>query len=202
MSPRTGATPGTAAWRRPRPVARTAHSPRWNALATSSATQEGESPPRTRRRERRAGTYFLGRTSSLPRRTPARPMPPWSIAGNESERPLLVGGKSVAGFMPYKDDILVTDVATQGLKGIAFRQLFFDGRRQILARYPNFDPTNPYAGGWAYVDGQPVEMYRDRPEDSKRLLHTRPRMPVRARIRRRARSASSRGTTGGTTSSA
>jgi len=118
----------------------------------------------------RAGTYFLDRTFKLTAEDSGTADAPVVYRGYGAERPLLVGGKPVAGFARYKDGILVADLAAQDLKGIAFRQLFFNGRRQILARYPNFDPQNPYAGGWAYVDGKPVEMYREQPGDSKRLL--------------------------------
>src|ERR1700737_3148964 len=47
------------------------------------------------------------------------------------------------GWKPYKGQILQT--ALPGSKGgkWRFRQLFFNGRRQIRARYPNFDPENP-----------------------------------------------------------
>ena len=119
----------------------------------------------------RSGTYFLDRTFELFSEDSGTAAAPIVYLGDGPARPLLVGGKLVTGFTPYKDKILVADVASQGLKGVAFRQLFFDGRRQILARYPNFDPKNPYAGGWAYVEGEPVDLYRDRPEDSGRLLH-------------------------------
>ena len=118
----------------------------------------------------RAGTYFLDRTFNLTAEDSGTADAPVVYRGYGAERPLLVGGKPVAGFVRHKDGILVADLAAQGLKGIAFRQLFFDGRRQILARYPNFDPQNPYAGGWAYVDGKPVEMYEDQPGDSKQVL--------------------------------
>lgn len=118
----------------------------------------------------RAETYFLDRTFKLTAEDSGTADAPVVYRGYGTERPLLVGGKPVAGFARHKDGILVADLAAQGLKGIGFRQLFLNGRRQILARYPNFDPQNPYAGGWAYVDGKPVEMYREQPGDSKRLL--------------------------------
>ncbi|MFH1024049.1 MAG: right-handed parallel beta-helix repeat-containing protein [Planctomycetota bacterium] len=118
----------------------------------------------------RAGTYFMDRTFTLTAEDSGTADAPIVYRGHGAERPLLVGGKPVAGFAPHKDHVLVADVAAQGLKGIAFRQLFFNGRRQILARYPNFDPKNPYAGGWIYADGKPMEMYKDQPGDSKRLL--------------------------------
>ena len=117
------------------------------------------------------GTYFLNRTLKLNAEDSGAAGAPVVYLGDGEARPLLVGGKPIADFAPYKGETLVADMASQGLKGVAFRQLFYDGRRQILARYPNFDPRNPYAGGWAYVDGEPVEMYRDRPDDSRRLLH-------------------------------
>ena len=118
----------------------------------------------------RAGTYFLNRTFKLTAEDSGTAGAPIVYRGYGAERPLLVGGKPVAGFTQYQDEILVADMTTQGLKGISFRQLFFDGRRQILARNPNQDPKNPSAGGWAYVDGKPQDTYRDQPGDSKRLL--------------------------------
>ena len=91
------------------------------------------------------------------------------------EKVVLTGGKKIAGFAPYKGDILKADVGRQGFKGVYFRQLFFDGKRQILARYPNFDPANPYGGGYAYVDGKPAPMYKDLPDDTKRVIRCKAR---------------------------
>lgn len=88
-----------------------------------------------------------------------------------SERPVLVGGKTIGGFAPVQEQIgkapagkiFKADVGAQGFKSIKFGQLIFDGRRQHLARYPNFDPQNPYGGGWAYADGKYVPMYTEVP---------------------------------------
>src|ERR1035437_7846862 len=118
----------------------------------------------------RAGRYFLEHTFKLSSEDSGTAAATIVYRGYEKDRPSLIGGKAITGFAPYKDQILVADVAKQGLKGIAFRQPFFDGGRQILARYPNYDPQDPCAGGWAYVDGKDADMYRDQPEDSKRLL--------------------------------
>lgn len=85
----------------------------------------------------------------------------------QEEKPVLVGGRTITGFAPWKGSILKADVAAQGLKGVFFRQLIFDGRRQHLARYPNFDPQNPYGGGWTYVDGKLVPMYSEIPGEDK-----------------------------------
>ena len=90
------------------------------------------------------------------------------------QRPVILGGRTITGFKPYKGQILQADLAGQGFQGVHFRQLFFDGRRQHLARYPNFDANNPYGGGWAYADGKPVPMYQDVPGESRRQLTYKP----------------------------
>jgi hypothetical protein len=90
----------------------------------------------------------------------------------ESEKPVLIGGRAIGRFTAHKGTILKADVGSQGFKGIRFRQLFFDGKRQIPARYPNFDAADPWMGGWTYVDGKPKPAIWgvDGPEDSKRTF--------------------------------
>jgi len=86
------------------------------------------------------------------------------------EKPVVIGGRQIVGFLPYQGEIL----KAPAIKGVNFRQLFFDGKRMRLARYPNFDPHNPYGGGWAYADGEPIPMYKDIPGESKRTFRYRP----------------------------
>ncbi|NUQ00669.1 MAG: right-handed parallel beta-helix repeat-containing protein [Armatimonadetes bacterium] len=82
---------------------------------------------------------------------------------------MLLGGQPISGFRPYRGDILQADASA--FKGRPFRQLYFEGRRQPLARYPNYDPENPYGGGWAYADGELVPMYKEVPGESKRTVY-------------------------------
>ena len=92
------------------------------------------------------------------------------------EKPVLTGSKCITKFVPHEGAIVKADVAAQGFKDHYFRQLFFNGKRQQLARYPNFDPANPYAGGYAYVDGPLLktwEMYQDKPDDNATTFHYR-----------------------------
>ena len=35
---------------------------------------------------------------------------------------------------------------------LKFRQLFFNGQRQIRSRYPNYDADEPLYGGWAFIE--------------------------------------------------
>lgn len=86
------------------------------------------------------------------------------------EQAVILGGRRLTGFTPYQGRILKTQVG----KGVYFRQLLCDGQRQPLARYPNRDTQNPYGGGWAYVDGASVPMYKEIPGENKHTLLFKP----------------------------
>ncbi len=114
----------------------------------------------------RRGTYCLPETLQLGPEDSGT-----TYQAYEGEKAVLMGAKQVTGFVVHKGQVLKADVGAQGLKGKYFRQLFFDGKRMHLARYPNYDPKNPYGGGWAFADGTPSSMYQDIPEEDKRTLH-------------------------------
>jgi hypothetical protein len=118
----------------------------------------------------RAGRYALERTFQLDARDSGTAAAPVVWRGYRDEQPLILGGKPIGGFTPHAGKVLKADVGPQGFKGITFRMLVCDGRQQILARYPNFDPQNPYGGGFAYVEGKVVPMYSDIPGEDKRTL--------------------------------
>jgi hypothetical protein len=117
----------------------------------------------------RAGVYALPRTLEFGPQdsgTTARPVVWRAWPG---EQVVLSGGRPISGFAPWKGGILKA-----AYRGPAFRQLFYAGKRQHLARYPNFDSSNPYGGGWAYADGKPVPMYLEVPGEDKRTLQYKP----------------------------
>jgi parallel beta-helix repeat protein len=100
----------------------------------------------------RGGVYPQAQTLKLEAQDSGTAEAPVTIRAYENERPVLVGAKAITGWGPGEGQILKADLAAQGLKGVSFKQLFMGGQRQILARYPNFDPQNPITGGWAYVE--------------------------------------------------
>ena len=117
----------------------------------------------------RGGTYALPRMLKLDAKDSAT-----TWRAYENEQVVLLGGRVIGNFVPHEKGILKAEVAAQGFKGVNFRQLFFDGKRQHLARYPNFDPQNPYGGGWAYADGKPWPMYAERAGEDKHTLQFKP----------------------------
>ena len=122
----------------------------------------------------RAGLYPLSQTLKLGKEDSGTAQGPVVYRAYQSERPVLIGGRAITGWTTDQGRVLKANLASQGLQGIYFRQLICDGRRQHLARYPNFDPQNPYGGGWAYVDGKLVSMYQDIPGEDKRTLVYKP----------------------------
>lgn len=116
----------------------------------------------------RAGIYNLPRTLQLTAQDSGTADAPIVWRNYPGEAVTLSGGATVSGFVPWRGSIRLADASA--FIGTPFRQLFYAGARQILARYPNYATDNPYYGGWAYVRGQRVSMYADFPADSKRVL--------------------------------
>ena len=121
----------------------------------------------------RGGTYYLSRTLALTDADSGADGAPAVFRAYRDEKPVLSGGRPVSGFKPYRGQIMQADLSAQGLGGRQIRQLFFQGQRQTLARYPNADPTRPVSGGWAYIDGVVVPVPAPRAEDSKTSLALR-----------------------------
>lgn len=119
------------------------------------------------------GLYGLDETFRLGAGDSGTADAPVTYRGHGNDMPTIIGGKSIVNFTSYKGSVMKANVGSQGFKGIYFRQLFFGGTRQQLARYPNYDAGNPYGGGWAYVDGNPLPMYSDLATDNKRVMQYR-----------------------------
>ena len=113
----------------------------------------------------REGVYSLTEPLQLGPDDSGTATAPIVYRSQPGEQVTLLGGKPVTGFKPYQGKILQADVAACGLKGVGFKQLVFNGERMTWARYPNIPPDNPLVGGYAAVDGRPVPMYGDRPDD-------------------------------------
>ena len=97
------------------------------------------------------GTYHLSETLALGPEDSGTQGAPIAYRSVEPGKAVLCGGKIVTGFGPYRGEILRCDMKANALGGRRFRQVFFRGERQELARYPNRDPNDPHGGQWAHV---------------------------------------------------
>jgi parallel beta-helix repeat protein len=121
----------------------------------------------------RSGVYEPGLTLEFEAKDSGTAEAPILYRAAKGEKPVIIGGKMVAGWSPDKNGIVKADLAKQGISA-DLRQIFHQGSRMILARYPNFDPQNPYGGGWAYADGKAVNMYEEIPGENQRTLLCKP----------------------------
>lgn len=94
----------------------------------------------------RAGTYHLPKTVVFTPEDSGAQEAPVVYSAYPGERVILSGGNRIDPvWTPYRDGILQTPVPP----GTETDQLFVNGQRQILARYPNYDPNAKYLNGWA-----------------------------------------------------
>ncbi len=95
----------------------------------------------------RGGTYYLPvKVVFLPEDSGTEAAPNTYQAYGD-ERPVLSGGVKLdaLNWRPYRDGIIQADVP----EGLRTEELFVNGERQILARYPNFDAGAQYFDGFA-----------------------------------------------------
>ena len=95
----------------------------------------------------REGTYYLPETLIFTAEDSGTKAAPVVYQAYEQEQPVLSGGARLKDlpWEPYQAGIMRTKVPA----GFATDQLFVNGERQPLARYPNFDPKERHFNGWA-----------------------------------------------------
>jgi Right handed beta helix region len=105
----------------------------------------------------REGTYYLESALTFTAQDSGSLAAPVIYSPRAGENVVLSGGRPLAcKWVPYRDGIMQTPVPA----GLNFTQLFVNGKRQIRARYPNYDPSEPGKSGYLQAVG-PV------PEDVK-----------------------------------
>ena len=95
----------------------------------------------------RAGTYYLPETMVLTAADSGTKDAPVVYQAYQNEQPVISGGIQMQNLKwePYKDGIMQAKMPA----GFTTDQLFVNGERQPLARYPNFDPKERHFNGWA-----------------------------------------------------
>ena len=93
----------------------------------------------------RGGKYFLKETLVLSTVDNGTREHPVHYTAYPGEKPVLSGGLHVIGWKPYKGKILRAQLPGGEGGKMKSRQLFFNGKRQMLARWPS--------SGWANIEG-------------------------------------------------
>jgi hypothetical protein len=94
----------------------------------------------------RSGTYTLSEPIVLTAAGSGEEGAPIVYTSYPGEQAILSGGNRIeAVWKPYRDGIYQIAVPP----GTDTDQLFVNGERQILARYPNYDPAAKFLNGWA-----------------------------------------------------
>ena len=93
----------------------------------------------------RGGTYYLSQTLSFDVADSATPSSPVTYSAYQNEAVTISGGQALRPtWSTYSGSILVATIGT----GLSFDQLFLNGQRQILARYPNYQPNVAQLNGY------------------------------------------------------
>jgi len=94
----------------------------------------------------REGTYYLPETFVLTQADSGTEEAPVVYRAYENDKPVISGGLTLdLAWEPYRDGILKAKVPPE----LATDQLFVNGKRQHMARYPNFDPDQRIFNGYA-----------------------------------------------------
>jgi len=99
----------------------------------------------------RGGKYFLGETFRLSEQDSGTSDALITYGAYPGEKPILSGGSRLTGWKPYQGKIYQSELSQSEKGRWKFRQLFVNGKRQIRARYPNYDATNALYGGWLKI---------------------------------------------------
>ncbi len=95
----------------------------------------------------RGGTYYLSAPVVFTARDSGTRDVPVVFQNYPGEQPVISGGRRLEhlAWRPYTNGIVQAQVPAD----LQTEEIFVDGERQVLARYPNFDPQAQYFDGFA-----------------------------------------------------
>jgi hypothetical protein len=91
---------------------------------------------------------------------------PVTYAAFPGETPVLSGGMLVEDWQPHEGQIVKAHLPDVETGYLWFRQLFYNGRRMVRSRWPQYDENDPLYGGWAFMEqivakgGQPPQAFQ------------------------------------------
>ena len=101
----------------------------------------------------RKGTYYQRKPLVFEAADSGTSNCPVTYSAFPGEEVTLSGGRRLdCHWTPYKDGIMMCSLPEMKGSTMPFTQLFVNGKRQIRARYPNYDAKNPLVWGDGYID--------------------------------------------------
>jgi hypothetical protein len=101
----------------------------------------------------REGTYYLPQPLTFEPTDSGASERPITYAVSAGEVVTLSGGRKLdCQWEPYRGGIMRCELPAVRAGQLNFTQLFVNGKRQIRARFPNYDAKNPLVWGSGYVD--------------------------------------------------
>ena len=101
----------------------------------------------------RGGTYCLKEPLAFGPEDSGTEKGAITYAAYQGEKVTLKGSRAITGWKPFRDHIYQADVSGLDLGPSRFWELYYKDERQVLARFPNFDPKHPRSGGFLYLHG-------------------------------------------------
>ena len=99
----------------------------------------------------RKGTYYLDRPFVLTPLDSGTQEAAVEYRAYREESPVISAGRPITEkWRPYKDGIMMCTVESETVLNMGFTQIFVNGKRQIRARYPDYDPSVPGFTGYIH----------------------------------------------------
>jgi parallel beta-helix repeat protein len=99
----------------------------------------------------RGGTYFFKEPIVFTPADSGTAAAPITYAAYPGEEPIITGARVLSGWRPWRGKIMCVSLPEVKAGNWIFRSLFAEGQRQVRARYPNVDPTDPCRKGFLYI---------------------------------------------------
>jgi hypothetical protein len=120
----------------------------------------------------REGTYYLEEPLVFAPEDSGSKEHPVTYVSYPGEKPVISGGRRLECiWRPYRDGIMMCELSEIRKAGITFDQLFINGKRQVRARYPNYDNSDPGKSGYIYAKtALPNEAANSNPDNDDDMI--------------------------------
>ena len=103
----------------------------------------------------REGTYYLPEPLVFGPENSGSPEAPISYVASSPGSVTISGGRKLdCRWRPFRDGIMMCELPQVRTGGLDFTQLLVNGKRQVRARYPDYDASEPGVSGYVHAAGR------------------------------------------------